>query len=260
MTRRVATLVVCGVVASVVGCNYSRPVNGETVVPRQIIDLSPTITEDLPVRIWGHRALKELGFSDSTEFRVISGNDPVYYQNSYYTLFNHGGPHVDAPNHLERGDTRGIDSYNLESLVGPIRLVDVRGSSADQRVNMSELKAAGVVRGDIVIMLTGYIAPVKRDELPSIRALSKEAAEYLASIPVRAFGTDSLSVDVWGLGGLPYEQSVHHVFLAHGIPIVEQLTNLEALIATHGSVFVGLPLKVKGGDGSPIRAAAFLYY
>jgi kynurenine formamidase len=132
MTKGVPALALCSFLNFVVGCNSSRPGNEAAPLPREVIDLSPTITEDLPVRIWGHRALNELGFLDSTEFRVLRGTDPVYYQNSYYTLMNHGGPHLDAPNHLERGEARGVDSYRLESLIGPIKLVDVRGPSADQ--------------------------------------------------------------------------------------------------------------------------------
>lgn len=248
----------CGFLAFSAACRSANPASAGPQLPRLVIDLSPTITEDLPVRIWGHRALKDLGFTDATEFRVIRGTTPFYFSNSYYTLMNHGGPHVDAPNHLERGAS-GIDSYPLESLVGPIKLVDVRGRPADQPIATAEFANRGIARGDVIIVLTGYVPPSGPDELPAIRSLSKEAAEYLAAIPVKAFGTDALSADVWGLRGLPYEESVHHVFLGHRIPIIEQLTNLEALIAIRQSVFVGLPLKVKDGDGSPIRAAAFVY-
>jgi kynurenine formamidase len=253
-----ATSVIVGLmmIALASACRSSAPPT--MAQPRQIIDLSPLVTEDLPVRMWGHRALKELGFVDSTDFRVLSGTTPFYYSNSYYTLMNHGGPHVDAPNHLERGG-KGIDSYPLESLVGPIRLIDVRGGSVDQPISVAELRMHGVTPGDVVITLTGYTPPTDAEQLPTIRALSKEAAEYLAQIPVRAFATDSLSADAWGLNGLPYGESVHHVFLSRGIPIIEQLTNVEALINVPKALFVALPLKVKDGDGSPIRAAAFVY-
>jgi hypothetical protein len=60
---------------------------------------------------------------------------------------------------------------------------------------------------------------------------------------VKAFCTDGLSVDVWGLGGLPYEESVHHVFLERGIPIIEQLTNVAALVGMRRSIFVGFTLE-----------------
>jgi kynurenine formamidase len=120
-------VVLVSIVVCISACRSSVPSVRALPVPRQIIDLSPLLTEDLPVRVWGHRALKELGFVDTTEFHVIRGNTQFYFSNSYYTLMNHAGPHVDAPNHLERGG-KGIDSYALESLVGPIRLIDLRRS------------------------------------------------------------------------------------------------------------------------------------
>ena len=48
----------------------------------------------------------------------------VSVSNAYYTLFNHGGPHVDAPNHVGVGS--GLDSYPVESFAGPVKVFDVR--------------------------------------------------------------------------------------------------------------------------------------
>src|SRR5437867_3207159 len=71
-------------------------------LPKRIIDLSPTITEDLPVRIWGQKLLKDFGFRESTKFEHVELQQPLYVQNSYLELFNHGGAHVDAPRHLAK--------------------------------------------------------------------------------------------------------------------------------------------------------------
>jgi len=46
----------------------------------------------------------------------------------------------------------------------------------------------------------------------------------------------------------------HQALLGAGIVIVESLANLDKL--PERFTFVGLPLKLKGRDGSPIRAAA----
>jgi kynurenine formamidase len=235
-------------------------------LPRQIIDLSPTITEDLPVRLWGRRALKDFGFTETTQFRLVQRSEPTYVSNAYWTLMNHAGPHVDAPNHLERG-AAGADSYRLESLVGPIKLVDLRGA-ADQPIAVGELKSRGIQAGDVVIAFVGYVPPTNPEEIPAFRALSKEAAEYLTQIPIKAFATDALSVDSFreiyermgkGMKGYETLAPVHHAFLTQGIPAVEQLTNVDALIGVAEAVFVGLPLKVKDADGAPMRAAAFVY-
>lgn len=51
---------------------------------------------------------------------------------------------------------------------------------------------------------------------------------------------------------------VHHAFLTRQIPVIEGLRNVEALLDVNTALFVALPLKVPGGDGSPVRAAAFV--
>ena len=59
--------------------------------------------------------------------------------------------------------------------------------------------------------------------------------------------TPTLSVD-W------YE--VHHVLLGREIVVVETLNNLDQV--PDEFVFMGLPLNIKGRDGSPIRAVAIV--
>jgi len=49
--------------------------------------------------------------------------------------------------------------------------------------------------------------------------------------------------------------SVHQALLGAGIVVVEGLANLEALQQDEVT-FIALPLKLEGGDGSPVRAIA----
>jgi kynurenine formamidase len=69
-------------------------------MPAKIIDLSPTITEDMPERLMGPFFFSMLGMEPRVEFRHYIGEPPVYYLDTYITLFNHAGPHVDAPLHM----------------------------------------------------------------------------------------------------------------------------------------------------------------
>jgi arylformamidase len=255
------------VVALASGCSRQGRSDPSPRIPRKVIDLSTTITPDLPVRFWGHKALSDFGFSDTTEFRIIQRDKPLYVSNSYWTLFNHGGTHADAPNHLDR-DAKGIDATPLESLVGPIRVLDFRSHAKDKPIELSEIKTMTVHPGEIVILFVGYKPPSKPDEIPSFGYLSKEAAGYLAAVPVKAFGTDGLSVDsfqrIYDLmaqkaEGYPTFAPVHAAFLPRGIPVIEGLVNVEPLLGESNAIFVGFPLKVRDGDGSPIRAAALVY-
>ena len=51
----------------------------------------------------------------------------------------------------------------------------------------------------------------------------------------------------------------HYAFLSRDIPNIEGLANLESLIGEEEIVFVGFPLKIKDGNGAPLRAAALVY-
>jgi kynurenine formamidase len=51
---------------------------------------------------------------------------------------------------------------------------------------------------------------------------------------------------------------VHHVCRDHGITHMEGLVNLDKLVGKGRFRFIGFPLKIKGGTGSPIRAVAWL--
>ncbi len=52
---------------------------------------------------------------------------------------------------------------------------------------------------------------------------------------------------------------MHAAFLPRGIPIVEQLVNVEAVLDKSNVVFVGFPLNIKEANGAPMRAAALVY-
>jgi kynurenine formamidase len=246
----------------VVGCSPAT-----VPLPQRIVDLSPTITEDLPVRVWGQKLLRDFGFRETTRFEHIEIEQPVYVQNSYLELFNHGGAHLDAPRHLAR-DGKGVDEYELTQLLGRARVLDFRQAPKDQPLGRAEFENRGIQAGDIVLVLVGYSPPTASDQLASYAYLSREAAEYLAQIPVKAIGTDAWSLEnpkrlyeLMAAKASGYETvaPAHYAFLPRGIPVFEELENLDQLVAEENIVFVGFPLKIRNGDASPVRAAALMY-
>ena len=144
--------------------------------PVEVVDLGALVTDDLPQRMWGEGTLKMLNFTKQNSVELIrwalpvQGPDTVRGSNAYYTLFNHGGPHVDAPIHV--GLRGGVDSYRLESFSGAARVFDVRGSAPGRSIPVSVFQ--GRVRpGDIVLILTGYRAPTG-DAALEVRTLTHE--------------------------------------------------------------------------------------
>ena len=126
----------------------------------------------------------------------------------------------------------------------------------------------GIKPDEIVIAVVGYQPPDSPNEYPSYPSLSGEAAEYLATLPVRAFATDMCCLMGYedlvrrleaGLEGSENVFPEHYAFMSRGIPVIEGLANADQLIGEEYVVFVGFPLKLEGGTGGLMRAAALIY-
>jgi kynurenine formamidase len=240
--------------------------NTEITIPNEIIELGALVTEDLPENVWGKAILRDGGYTKSNSFEIINwplGSEGDQGPNSYYTLFNHGGPHVDAPNHI--GLVGGIDSYSVDSFVGKLKVFDVSDFPNGRTIPIDFFKEKIIEPGDIVIIYTDYSPPVTDDDYPETITLTPEATEYLCKIPVRAFGTDSWSTGnvqadpVLGNDEISSMAPVHHAFLSRGIPIYEQLFNVEKLLNKQNMYFVGVPLNIKDGDGMMVRPVVLIY-
>ena len=150
--------------------------------------------------------------------------------------------------------------YRLEQLIGPLRVIDARNLPRGEPIPRSFIEQQPIAPGDIVLLFTGYVPPTGDRELPLYPYLSGEAAEHLAGIPVRAFATDAWSVDNPPRDDRPRGGPVvHSAFLPRGIPCIEQLVNVEAVLNEKRAVFVGFPLKVQDENASPVRAVALIY-
>jgi len=233
--------------------------------PSEIVDLGALVTEDLPERMWGKGFLTQMNFDQGNTFDVIAWDfGAISGSNSYYRIFNHGGPHVDAPNHTGMG--QGLDSYAIESFIGPAKVIDVSGLQPGRNISPAMLEGQDIRPGDVVLIYTGYLPPQNDSDIPDSITLSYDASEYLANIPVRAFGTDAFSVDsltdespVVAESELAKTVPAHHSFLTRGIPAYEQLMNVDQLIGKPNLFFVGVPLNISGGDGMIVRPVVFVY-
>ncbi|WP_217697491.1 cyclase family protein [Nocardia donostiensis] len=82
-----------------------------------------------------------------------------------------------------------------------------------------------------------------------------EVAEALIAANVALVGIDSLDIDDTSLPTRP----CRHTLLGAGIPIIEQMTNLDAVPDT-GARLVALPAPVRGMGSFPLRAIAWTDY
>lgn len=129
-----------------------------------------------------------------------------------------------------------------------------------------EKRHGPVPRGSIVLLRTGWSArwPVARrylgDNTPGEASrlhfplYGAEAARHLVQTRgVVALGVDTASIDHGPSADFP----VHRVAAEADVPGLENLAGLEALPAT-GAVVVGLPMKIGGGSGGPLRIIALV--
>ncbi len=237
--------------------------------PTEIIDLGALVTEDLPQRVWGKAFLAANNLDRPNAFEIVEwateiGGGSVSGQNSFYTVANHGGPHVDAPNHMGFG--AGIDGYPIDAFSGPLKVFDVSGYPKGRTVPKERFAEASINPGDIVMIYTDYTPPQTDDAYPETIAITRAAAEYLATIPVRALATDAYAganlqdqTPVDSADPSVKAVPIHHAFLSRGIPIYEQLFDVDKTLGKERMYFVGVPLNIRDGDGMIVRPVVFVY-
>ncbi|MEP6937074.1 MAG: cyclase family protein [Chthoniobacterales bacterium] len=158
----------------------------------------------------------------------------------------HNGTHADAPFHFEQ-QSPTIEKMPLESYIGRAVVAQIPGGICE--IDVSHL---GAVEHDLAHaprLLLKTDRWLNSAAFPkSIPVISPEVAPWLRARGVKLLGVDLPSVDAINAKDL----ANHHALTAAGITIVESL-DLSA-IAPGLYHFAGLPLKIEGGDGAPVRA------
>jgi kynurenine formamidase len=170
-------------------------------------------------------------------------------------LYSHAGTHLDAPYHfIAHGET--LENLVLQKCIGPARVLDLTFVKPRDLITVEHLApyAEEIEPGSRLLLKTGWSAradtPEYRSHLPRV---SLPLAEWLAERKIALLGVEPPSVaDVNSKQELT---RVHQVLLGAEIIIVEGLANLDAL-KEDTVTFIALPLKLEGGDGSPVRAIA----
>jgi len=155
----------------------------------------------------------------------------------------HLGTHLDAPFHYLR-DGATVDQLPLERLVGPARVFDGRG----RLILTPELFAGLDGRATPRVLVRTNACDDKTVFPARIPALAPDLPAWLGTQGVSLLGLDLPSVDPVDSATMP----THVALGAAGIIILE---NLDLRLAEPGIYqLIALPLKICGGDGSPVRA------
>ncbi len=196
-------------------------------------------------------------------------------QQSEQVLFGtHMGTHIDAPLHFDsRPDAGDATTIPVEKCMGDAILLDLRpevGDDFGHVITRTDLDAAeartcdAVREGDIVLLNTGHTAAnvygpeADREPYTPIHpGLAYDAPAWFIDHKVNLIGIDTANLDTDQI------LSAHVNFLLRpwiGKPpiyIIENLVRLEDIDRARFH-FIGLPLPIKDGSGSPIRALAIL--
>ena len=205
----------------------------------RIIDLSLPISKDMPgVDISVARQLDRDGWNATT-----------------LSLYSHCGTHMDAPRHF-LPDGLPLDQQSLSPGVGPALIINLAPAEPRQLITVDHMAAYEdqIQAGSRLLIRTDWHkrfgTPAYRHELPRI---SLQLAKWLVERSVALLGVEPPSVaDVNNMQELT---EVHQTLFRGDVVIVEGLANLDQ-ISQSTVPFVALPLKIRGGDGSPVRAIA----
>jgi kynurenine formamidase len=172
-------------------------------------------------------------------------------------LTEHTGTHVDAPYHM-LAEGEAIDRLGLERFYGPAVLADVSDRDPGIAIDQESIEAALCQNGLDLLhddMLIVRCWSEQRDDpgFTSARGFLPEVGPWLVEKGIKALGVDLPYVDHPADRSFP----VHIALFRAGIPIYENLTCLDQLPKTRFT-FVGLPLPLTGGGGSPVRAMAIV--
>jgi len=221
----------------------------------RVIDASPTIRTDMAVYP-GHPPV-------AVEAARTHDRDGYFLQT--LSLGEHSGSHVDAPAHIlaARPDAT-IDTFPVRRFVAPYVLFDLSAlalapgelATARDLEQAARRDALELHAGDAALICFGFDPP-DGERPPTWAAnapgLAEDACAYLADVRVGLVGSDTATCDGAVRDGVIVSAHGHATyFLPNDILIVEGLRGLAS--APRRGVFVGAPLKIAGGSGSPIRA------
>lgn len=204
----------------------------------KVYDLTHTIKNDMPV----------YPGTEQPKLTTACTIEAAGYRETLLHMFSHTGTHMDAPAHMLL-DGAALDSYGADKFTGTAVVVDCRGQAA---ITLPLLQGYDLKGVDFVLFCTGWDKKWgSPDYYEGFPCLAPDAAAYLASLPLKGVGEDTISLDPCDSTDFPN----HITLLGADFVNTENLTGLDALIGRRFT-FVTLPLKFENSDGCSCRAIA----
>ena len=225
----------------------------------EIIDLSQEIFSGMPV----FPGLPDVNITvhvSHEQWDGVPDSDMVSPAVNRLELGEHTGTHVDAINHMAR-QYRGqsIDTMPLTMFYTDGICLDLSHKDLRELIEVRDLEHAlagaglEIQQGDTVLLYTDhYRRAFGTDDWHNGPGVSTEAARWLGAQKIAAFGVETMAPGVLHVSN----KEVHHICGELGFTHYENMINLYQLIGRGRFRFIGLPLRIRGGTGSPVRAIA----
>ncbi len=225
----------------------------------EIIDLSQEIYSGMPT-FPGMPEVNIHMHASHEQWDKIIDSEIVSPAVNRLELGEHTGTHVDALNHMRRQDRgRSIDTMPLTMFFTEGICLDLSHKGLQELIEPSDLERAlseaslDIRPGDAVLLYTDhYRRAFGTDNWEAGPGVSAAAARWLGEQRIAAFGVETMAPGVLHVSN----RQVHHICGELGFTHYENMINLDQLIGRGRFRFIGLPLKIRGGTGSPVRAVA----
>jgi arylformamidase len=167
---------------------------------------------------------------------------------SSITMDSHTGTHMDAFYHM-LNNSKKIHEMPLEKCIGDAVVLDltkIKGAITEDSLDAALKKTKINIDKNSIVLLKTRAKPMRSFDF-KFTFLDKSGAVFLSKKGVKAVGIDQLGIE----RGQPNHET-HDILFKRHIPVFEGL-ELSA-IKPGKYFFIGLPLKIKDGDGAPVRA------
>lgn len=226
----------------------------------KLIDLSQEIYQGMSVFPMHQKTFIMTNMTHEENMEA-TGSKTLGFSARNLLISEHGGTHSDGVwEYNPNGPT--IDRMPLEYFWGSAICLDLSHIRYPNYIETRDLEDAleisgqSIRKGDIVLLYTGHHNRNFGTEKfqTDYSGLSYDAAKWLAENGVVNIGVDAPAID---LTPDDTDFSAHLVCGEYNITNTENLCNLD-LVANKRFLYIGLPLKIREGTGSPIRAVALV--
>lgn len=163
------------------------------------------------------------------------------------TLCAHSGTHLDSPAHFFPERAR-LDDFPVDYFIMPAQVVEILDPSA---VRADDLARVQTSPGEAILFRTGNSHSGRACNGRFVEEyvyLAEDAAQWCVQRELRLVGLDYISIDRYGEPDSP----AHRIILGAGLLALEGINLADVLPGRY--TLHCLPLRIKGAEGSPVRA------